>query len=200
MDGDKILSPPDEVSLVNLLPMKISVILVEGNYGESRVQPIAFLEPYGNTKIKYPGSFYGTQITCVKEKDYLSVPLTMPIQFGDSKKYFFGGTSFNSFSADVNGYNLYADLPGVYIQNHFPFPITLTYRNLSFDIGENSWRDYKGGSEGIIYFDNQGQGLSVGSEFTVFMKKEGGGSQKLMEFKIPNKYVRNIHTGTVMQS
>ena len=120
------------------------------------------------------------------------MPLTMPVQFGYADKYFFGSVSWNSFEMDTNGYNLYADMPGLRIYNHFPFGITVNYKNLSFQVGPNSWDGYIGGSKGVIYFDNQGNGIDVGDTFNVTVDER---AKPLIEFKIPNKYVRNVHIG-----
>lgn len=198
-DGDRILNPPKSVALANLLPFGITVILMRGEPGSGIFKPLATV-PAGRTiSVPYPGSSYDTKITCIKgtTNDVEGIaslpPLTKPIYFGSSSKYFFGAFAWNSVEMDTNGYNLYADIPGIRIHNHFPYPIEVTYKNLVFTLGKGSWRSFVGGSPGIVYFDNQGNGVDVGDTFSVNILDER--KIKAGEFKIPNRYVRNVHIG-----
>lgn len=190
-DGDKLLNPPKQVTFVNLLPFPIKVILLQGEYGVGRYMPLTEMKPKETKIIDYPGSGYGTKITCVRELND-EAPTTMPVQFGYSNKYWFGGVSWNTTEMDTNGYNLYADLPGLRIYNHFPFAVQIAYKNVTFDIGAGTWRGFVGGSPGVVYFDNQGNGLDVGDTFYVKTSEW----KQLANFTIPNRYTRNIHIGT----
>jgi hypothetical protein len=190
IDGDFILDPPPTAELVNLLPFEITVIIFQGEYGKGRFQPVAKLGKYETKIIQFPGTSYETKISCTRGDE--AALLTMPIYFGRKwSKYFFGACSWNSDGMDTNMYNLYADLPGLRIYNHFPFPIKVQYKNMVFNIGGNTWRGFIGGSPGVIYFDNQGQGLDVGDVFDVSLPGYG----MVTQFKIPNRYIRNIHLG-----
>lgn len=190
IDGDFILYPPKETELVNLLPFEITVILFQGEYGRGRFQVIAKLGKYQTKSIPFPGTSYETKIACTRGDE--APLLTMPIYFGrGALKYFFGGVSWNSTEMDTNMYNLYADLPGIRIYNHFPFQVQINYKNMVFNVKANSWRGFIGGSPSIIYFDNQGQGLDVGDVFDVSLSGYGN----ITQFKIANRYVRNVHLG-----
>jgi len=201
LHGDKILDPPKFTTLVNLLPFDIVPILLQGDYGNGQFKPISYLKAGQTLSIPSPPTSLGTKITCIKAPNSSGtivakipneMPLTMPIQFGYAEKYFFGAVAWNSFDMDTNGYNLYADMPGIRIYNHFPFEVTVNYKNISFQIGPDSWRDYLGGSKGMVYFDNQGNGIDVGDVFNVTVAEK---TKPLVEFKIPNKNSRNVHIG-----
>ena len=200
IDGDFIFSPPPTVTLKNLLPFDLVVILFQGEFGKGKFLPFANLGPYQEKTLKSPGTSYETKIAAMKSQQSASL-LTNPIYYarGDSRqpKYYFGSVTWNSTEMDTNIYNLYADIPGLRIYNHFPFEVTIRFRNLIFKVPSKGWRNYVGGSPGIVYFDNQGSGLAIGDVFLASIS--GPSSQdsiKLMEFKIPNRLVKNIHLGS----
>jgi len=197
IDGDFILDPPKTVELVNLLPFNVTVIIFDGEYGRGTFKPIAKLAKNSSKIINFPGTSYETKISCTRGDE--AALLTMPIYFGRTSgprgdqqlKYYFGAVSWNSTGMDTDTYNLYADLPGLRIYNHFPFAVQVQYQDKIFNIGAESWRGYIGGSAGVIYFDNQGEGISVGDRFEVSLPGYG----VVTQFSIPNRYARCIHIG-----
>jgi hypothetical protein len=197
IDGDFILDPPKTVELVNLLPFDVTVIIFEGEYGRGRFKPIAKLAKHSSKMIAFPGTSYETKISCTRGDE--AALLTMPIYFGRNAgprgdanlKYYFGAVSWNSTGMDTDTYNLYADMPGLRIYNHFPFAVQIQYQNKLFNIAANSWRGYIGGSPGVIYFDNEGLGISVGDRFNISLPGYG----VVNEVSIANSKVRNLHIG-----
>jgi hypothetical protein len=198
-DGDRLMNPPPMVSFQNLLPFSITAILKQGDGPNGQFKPLVTLGAKERKSIVSPGANYEVYLSSVKaenEAEAISLAkegqyLTMPIKFGTSSQYYFGGVAWNSFEMDTNMYNLYADLPGVRVINHFPFPVYVQYKNLAFTIPKGSWENnYSMGSTSQVYFDNQGSGLMVGENFTVKALET-----KLYDFKIPNRFVRNIHLG-----
>jgi hypothetical protein len=191
IDGDKIFQPQPTIELVNLLPFEITVILLQGEFGNGKFRPLAKLGRYENKSVSFPGTSYETKIASMLTPQSTSL-LTDPIYFGrGSPKYFFGAVAWNSTEMDTNIYNLYADISGIRIYNHFPFEVTLGYRNLTFQVPPKGWRDYVGGSPGVIYFDNQGSGLTIGDVFNVSTARNG----QLVQFKIVNRIAKNVHIG-----
>jgi hypothetical protein len=197
IDGDYILNPTKTVELTNLMPFDVMVILFEGEYGQGRFKPLARLGKLQSKVVPFPGTSYDTKISCVREGE--AALLTMPIYFGrntsprdtQNLKYFFGAVSWNSTGMDTDTYNLYADVIGIRVYNHFPFAVQVQYKNQTFNIGANSWRGYIGGSPGVIYFTNQGQGIDVGDTFDVTIQGYG----VVTQFMVPNKFAKNIHIG-----
>jgi hypothetical protein len=99
-----------------------------------------------------------------------------------------GGIGADSWG-DVNNHVLYADLPGVFIFNHFKFPVEVHYRdNLVARIrGSTSERDVPS-----VYFTNSRNGLLVDDELGF-----GTRGKVFMTTKIYNAYIRNMHLGSI---
>jgi hypothetical protein len=191
IDGDKIFNPQPVIELQNIMPFQIVVILLEGEFGKGSYSILATLRANESKSVAFPGTSYDTKIASIQSTQSKAL-LTEPIYFGrGATKYFFGAVAWNSSEMDTNMYNLYADISGVRIYNHFPFEVQLNYRNLVFKVPPKGWRDYVGGSPGVIYFDNQGSGLTIGDLFDVVIPKQG----LLLQFKIPNRLSKCIHIG-----
>lgn len=93
-----------------------------------------------------------------------------------------------------NFFNLYADIAGVHITNHFPFPINIYYQgNLVAWADKYDGLQYLGGSAAVIYFNNNGEGLNF-LDILSFHQTDG---PFLYKVKLNDTHIQNIHVGVI---
>lgn len=93
-----------------------------------------------------------------------------------------------------NFHNLYADIPGVHVVNHFPFVVDVHYKgNLAAKVAPYDGLRYLGGSAATIYFNNSGDGLNF-LDVIEFYQQDG---PFLYKVALNDTHVQNIHIGVV---
>ena len=93
-----------------------------------------------------------------------------------------------------NFHNLYADIGGVHIINHFPFPVNIHYKgNLAAQVGKYDGLTYQGGSWATVYFNNTGAGFRF-MDVISFSKYKG---PFLYSVQLNDTHIQNIHIGVM---
>ena len=93
-----------------------------------------------------------------------------------------------------NFHNLYADIAGVNIINHFPFPVNIHYKgNLAAQVGKYDGLTYQGKSWATLYFNNTGAGFRF-MDVISFSKYKG---PFLYSVQLNDTHIQNIHIGVM---
>ena len=110
-----------------------------------------------------------------------------------------GAASYDDGGHGQNFYNLHADVHGVHIVNHFPFPLELVFEgNVVAVVGAADGRGYHSGSQAQVYFDNAREGLRLGDVLTVrTMKHPTGRAVTLYSVVLDDIHTHTIHLGVV---
>jgi len=110
------------------------------------------------------------------------------------KKILVGTATYDIGGPGQNFHNLYADIPGVHIINHFPFPVNIHYKgNLAAQVGKYDGLTYQGGSWATVYFNNTGDGFRFGDVIS-FLKHNG---PFLYSVQFNDTHIQNIHIGVM---
>ena len=105
-----------------------------------------------------------------------------------------GTATYDIGGPRANFRNLYADIAGVNIINHFPFPVNVYYKgNLAAQVGRYDGLTYQGKSWASLYFDNTGDGFKF-MDILSFSKYDG---PFLYSVQLNDTHLQNIHLGVM---
>ena len=105
-----------------------------------------------------------------------------------------GTATYDIGGPGENFHNLYADISGVHIINHFPFPVNIHYKgNLAAQVGKYDGLTYQGGSWATVYFNNTGAGFRF-MDVISFSKYKG---PFLYSVQLNDTHIQNIHIGVM---
>ena len=110
------------------------------------------------------------------------------------KKILVGTAVYDIGGPGQNFHNLYADIPGIHIINHFPFPVNIYYKgNLAAQVEKYDGLTYQGGSWATVYFNNTGDGFRF-MDVISFEKYNG---PFLYSIQLIDTHIQNIHIGVM---
>lgn len=154
----------------------------------------AFLGTLGKTQSKtFTKDSKGRVLTAggVIEVDLLLEKYVLDPKY---KKVLVGTATYDIGGPGGNFHNLYADIAGVHIINHFPFPVNIYYKgNLAAQVGKYDGLTYQGGSWATVYFNNTGDGFRFG-DVVSFWKYNG---PFLYSVQFNDTHIQNIHIGVM---
>ena len=105
-----------------------------------------------------------------------------------------GTATYDIGGPGENFHILYADIAGVHIINHFPFPVNIHYKgNLAAQVGKYDGLTYQGGSWATVYFNNTGDGFRF-MDVISFSKYKG---PFLYSVQLNDTHIQNIHIGVM---
>jgi len=187
----------------NMLPTEFE--LYHNPQYSDKTFPLGSIRPQ-NQRVFPPQKFFdGDQLFVMYRRksgtksEQAKLHLAMPPHTFQSqwKNVKLGDVLYRSWDGGRQYFTSYADLSGLLLHNHLMFPLNVFFKgNLIGQMGAYDGLTYLGGSDAVLYVDNDRAGFRLGDQLT-FGYSMPGNEDMLFTITLKDNHAYKVHIGKI---